>query len=113
MGWWFCVLCRQRPNRKTSSAQPFCQNASLKITVLSLTVPVRGLIFAFQVPYTKGPSLVLVRRHLQAKPNICACCLWFFIQILFVEPSIVVLLEAYCLVVSASYLLSACFAHAR
>ena len=57
MGWWFFVLCRQGPNRKTSSAQPFCQNASLKITVLSLTVPVRGLRFAFQAPYTKGAQV--------------------------------------------------------
>ena len=57
MGWWFFVLCRQGPNRKTSSAQPFCQNASLKITVLFLTVPVRGLRFAFQAPYTKGAQV--------------------------------------------------------
>ena len=57
MGWWFFVLCRQGPNRKTSSAQPFCQNASLKITVLSLTVLVRGLRFAFQAPYTKGAQV--------------------------------------------------------
>ena len=35
----------------------FCQNASLKITVLSLTVPVRGLRFAFQAPYTKGAQV--------------------------------------------------------